>query len=196
MYKSLLIIFLTCVVCIYTRTTENFKTDLRQAYASWYNCDNCTCHYHNVITFEYTSQNSLSVTPPFNFFHAHNTENSCTSTFTSDVISIIDIDVGLNVARSGRYAELLTPNLTNSAGQILKFNLTLDGTNSNKTSDCDCKDIIILGDNFLKIRSKGKFSVAKLTGTITIDGITENVSENSYADITSLGTKAVTLSRK
>lgn len=186
-----IIIFFTYVNA---KTVETFTTKARHVYASWSTCDNCTCHHYNIGAFEASSTNPSDIPLPFYLYYSYDSYNECTLTYITDNFYNTDPSVDLDILRSARYAELTTPNMTSHNGNIISLNFEFDAR-CTESHSCNCKEINIQGIETLKINSKTNYRMAIFSGNIVINGVTQNVADDAYAEIYSSGVKTIKITR-
>lgn len=190
----LLITFLIFISFVRARTIEKFTTKAKHVYASWSTCDNCTCYHFNIGVFDTKSNDPETPLPmPFYLYYSRDSYNSCTLIYDSDIFYNTDPNIDLDILRSNRYAELTTPNMTSSrSGNIISLNFIFDARKTESHS-CNCKEIDIQGIETIKINSKTNYKSANLNGNITINGITQTIPNDAFAEIFSGGTKTITI---
>ena len=190
--KSLFFLaLLLSYVAFTSATTEHFTTNNRQIYASWSICNGCNCSYFNIYAFEYTTQNPNDITPPIYLYYNHYCYNSCTNTYESDWLQNTDPLIGLEISRSGRNAELVVSNLTDSSNHDISISLSWVTSDSQNTNNVNCHNVYSYGVESFRVNSKSNYRTAQLVGSITVDNVVYTAPTDSYSYISGYGEKTM-----
>ena len=176
-------------------TTENFKTNNRQVYASWWSCNDCNCDSFSLYAFEYATQNPSDTTPVVYLYYSHSLHNSCTNTYQSEWLQTSDSLQGLEISRSGRSGELVS-NHTDSSNQNVTISLSWSTDDSQNMNNCNCQNLYSYGTESFRINSKSSYRTALVVGSVTINGIVHTAPLDSYGYINGYGQKTVVLQHK
>lgn len=196
MKSALFVALLLSILALSSATTQHFTTNNRQIYASWATCDSCNCHSFSLSAFEETTQNQGDVTPVVHLYYSHSVHDTCTNTYKSEWLQKTDSVQGLEISRSGRSAELVTSNMTDSSNQKISLSLNWATADSQNTNNCNCQSVYSYGVESFRISSKSSYRMAQLVGSVTIDNVVHTGSTDSYSYIADYGQKNLILQHK
>ena len=189
-----MLLFVIAIFAAFASTyTLHYNTMNRQVYASWTVCDGCNCNYFLVYAFEHTTQNPDDTTPAVYLFYNHEAYDNCIYTYKADYLQSTDPVIGLEISRSGRSAEVVINNMTDSSNHTVSINLSWPTADSDNIGNCNCRDIYSYGTESVRINSRSSFRMAQLTGSITIDGVIHIPPADSYSFISGRGQKTLLL---
>lgn len=181
------------LIALTTATTEQFTTNNRQVSASWSVCDSCKCDYSYVYAFEQSTANPPEPNPPVYLYYSHSSYNNCNYTYSYEWYQNTAPVPGLEISRSGRSAELVANNLTDSIGQSLALSLSFSTADSNNQNNCNCKSSYSYGAESVRTTSKSAYRNAQVTGSVTINGIVQTLPNDASGYIHSHGQKTIVL---
>jgi hypothetical protein len=188
---KILCIFLTLVLAITATTTQHYNTNNRQVYASWTVCDGCYCNSFDLYANEHSTQNSADTTPPTYIYYSHTSYDSCLFVYESEWLESSNPIPGLEISASGRTAELVTDNLTDSTGHTISISLSWSSADSQNNNNCNCQNIYSNGIDSFRINSKSTYRVSQLVGTIAINNIVYTAPTDAFGYIAGSGQKTI-----
>lgn len=184
-------LFILLAITLVYGSTEQFSTNNRLAYASWSVCDSCQCDYINVYAIEHLKQNPSDPSPPIYLYGYHSSYN-CNNTYTSNYFQNINPIIGLEISRSGRIAEFLNNDTTDSYGNNISINLSWSTKDSDNIQNCNCHTTYSYGTESTRVSSKSTYRMADLTGFVTINNVEYTVPSSTYSYISGNGQKVIT----
>ena len=188
------ILYLTLLfVAFSAATTENFRTNNRQVYASWTVCDTCKCQYFSLYAFEYATQNPSDTTPPHYLYYSHSDYDYCLNTYLSDWLQITNNLEGLAISQSGRTAELVITNVPDSSSHNVSMSLNWSTDDSQNTNNCNCQNVYSYGVESFRVTSRSNYRFGQLSGSVTINDQVHTVPTDAYSYISGYGQKMIVL---
>ena len=172
-------------------STERFTTNNKVVYASWSVCDSCQCNYLNLYAIESVKQNPSDPSPPIYVYGYHYIYNNCNYTYTINYFQNVNPIVGLEISRSGRIAEFINNNMTDSYGNNISINLSWSTKDSDNINNCNCHDTYSSSSETTRIQSKSSYRLADLSGYITINGTVFTAPNSTYSYIAGYGQKVI-----
>ena len=184
------LILLTIIALVYG-STERFSTNNKLVYASWSVCDSCQCDSIILYAIEFVKQNPSDPSPPVYVYGYHSVYNYCNHTYKVNYFQNVNSIVGLEISRSGRIAEFINNNMTDSLGNNVTINLNWSTKDSDNINNCNCYATYSSGSETIRIQSKSTYRLADLSGYITINGTVFTAPNSTYSYIAGYGQKVI-----
>ena len=174
-------------------TSEHYNTNNRQVYATWSKCDGCKCDHFYLYANEHQTQNPSDLIPPVYLYMSHSSYDNCLFIYSYEWLQTTAPLPRLEISRSGRTAELIASNLTDSSSQTVSISLSWSTKDSDNINNCNCRSVQSYGAESLRINSKSTLRLADITGSVTINGVVHTVSTSTFSYVSGYGEKVITL---